>query len=1315
MSIKNKFRNRKFLSVLIIVVALTACIVGALAFMIPSWTSYKSYYDAAVAEREHQKYLNSLPLELLGISAELADGVTYYDNGRARPETEDFSVTAHFTEKGKAFDEKLRANDFDISVPDGFTEKGGVVTVSYTWTPEATDEAEEPVSVTKTATVNITLEGMRLESLRITDMPYRIYYSDEMAFVPEGMSAEAVYNDGSTVTVPFSALQVESSGPLAAGTTSVFVSYSDGKNQVRASVPVKVDAEDVYDDGEVISMETVGKVYLQEGELLSSAKPVVRATYMSGNRLLLGENSYEVTGNVETASFMKNCVLTVSLKNSDVFFRTTAVVEKSAEAEDSEVVTASGGTRSEVSAYEKTDGGLTEVGSATVLEGMSKLSFNVSSAEFAKPRFGLRLANLNVSADGEEILPLALSEVIVSVKVNGREVPVSDAAELSGHAAVPGCVFEDAEFSATLLKRGNNTVEIEFAEDAKVAVDRISFFTEFEGEFYASIDDYFARNAESGGAASVSASRLGKFGHDNGNYAHSICTDGEYLYAAFTWWGNERAVQIEKIDPDTGSVLASVSTSVPVAVGDNATVLYYDGQLVIPVDRTLREKAGGAMLAMNVEDFGNGGKFEAAEPFVFAGLENETLKDVYYNAARKQFAVFAGLNVFIFNEDGGSAGSFAPATDSAGTVARMMASEEYIYVNYSARGKANPVLGVYDWDGNYVGRLEISAGSEAISAPNPDGFADFATADKQTQGIVLLDNVFYYTVCAYVPGNDMSAIIKAEMPEIEENRTLELGLGEYIVACEDSGREASYKTSPVQGSYGRVDADYGYAYGAVSDGTYVYVARQNWWSSDREILKLDPSNGWSKVASNTVTGGVPGSNDAQLMIKNGLLYCFISTPEGTNRTFVISLDNFTAEPTETTLSLSGQTEKLMKGATWSEYLNRYAAFDEDGLYVFSADGTKKTHTAFDDGNAASSIMSDDSYIYVSFRADWQSEIPINVYDWSGKLVAQASLPVGNVESGYSYNVQTLMTHGGKLYAVYSVNDPADGGNGKGIYIFEVEMDMSVIIEEPEPQKELIGDRVAAGEGWSIGNAAAGSSGAADGTVWGSDRYWGATKGGVSDGMYMYVVSYNSSMNARIIKLEGTTVIAASAQFAVGSDADLTRLMIKNGTLYCFINNGAVKTFDLSAFAEGCTPTDGTLPFEKVPGVVRDAEWNAEDRTYAVLDMEGNLYILSEDGEILKTNTKVASVSSRSWFEANSITSDERYIYVSLKYNMQDVIAVLVYDWNGNYIGEQVSYVDFNIDGNYNIQSVFMHGDELYFTLWVDGSGSIHLWKLYMMN
>ncbi len=331
-----------------------------------------------------------------------------------------------------------------------------------------------------------------------------------------------------------------------------------------------------------------------------------------------------------------------------------------------------------------------------------------------------------------------------------------------------------------------------------------------------------------------------------------------------------------------------------------------------------------------------------------------------------------------------------------------------------------------------------------------------------------------------------------------------------------------------------------------------------------------------------------------------------------------------------------------------------------------------------------------------------SDIYVAEYDTPLTVqVLRDGQPIGNVVT-YSMN----------SYIANKASDPEMSALVKSMYVFADSAQKYA--EAMQPQKELIGDRVAAGEGWSIGNAAAGSSGAADGTVWGSEKYWGYTKGGVSDGRYMYIVSYNN-WNARIIKLDGTSAIAASAQFSVGSEADLTRLMIKDGTLYCFINNGAVKTFDLNTFAEGCTPTDGTLPFGEVPGVVRDAEWNAEDRTYAVLDMEGNLYILSEDGEILKTNTKVASAGSRGWFEANSITSDERYVYVSLKYNQQDVIAVLVYDWDGNYIGEQVSYVNFNISVNYNIQSVFMHGDELYFTLWVDGSGSIHLWKLYMMN
>ena len=75
MSIWSKFKNKRFLTVFVIVTALVICAIVALSVMVPAWATYKDYYDTAIAEREHKKYLNSLPLELLGITANLGAGV----------------------------------------------------------------------------------------------------------------------------------------------------------------------------------------------------------------------------------------------------------------------------------------------------------------------------------------------------------------------------------------------------------------------------------------------------------------------------------------------------------------------------------------------------------------------------------------------------------------------------------------------------------------------------------------------------------------------------------------------------------------------------------------------------------------------------------------------------------------------------------------------------------------------------------------------------------------------------------------------------------------------------------------------------------------------------------------------------------------------------------------------------------------------------------------------------------------------------------------------------------------------------------------
>ena len=101
MSIWSKIRSKRFLTGFVIVTALVICAIVALSVMFPAWAPYKDYYDTAIAEREHKKYLNSLPLELLGITANLGAGVEFYDNGKAAPTTDDFEVKAHFTEKGQ--------------------------------------------------------------------------------------------------------------------------------------------------------------------------------------------------------------------------------------------------------------------------------------------------------------------------------------------------------------------------------------------------------------------------------------------------------------------------------------------------------------------------------------------------------------------------------------------------------------------------------------------------------------------------------------------------------------------------------------------------------------------------------------------------------------------------------------------------------------------------------------------------------------------------------------------------------------------------------------------------------------------------------------------------------------------------------------------------------------------------------------------------------------------------------------------------------------------------------------------------------------
>lgn len=167
--------SRRMITLIVGIACAVIAVVVALSVMLGSYGSWKGYYNTLVEEREHQKYLDSLPLEFTGISAALADGVVFYDNGTADPEAYDFTVSANFTEKGREFSRKLSLGDYSIEVPDDFADHGGAVTISYTYQPEKAEDAAEddplPDPITKTTQVNISLVAPDETVYKVTAMP----------------------------------------------------------------------------------------------------------------------------------------------------------------------------------------------------------------------------------------------------------------------------------------------------------------------------------------------------------------------------------------------------------------------------------------------------------------------------------------------------------------------------------------------------------------------------------------------------------------------------------------------------------------------------------------------------------------------------------------------------------------------------------------------------------------------------------------------------------------------------------------------------------------------------------------------------------------------------------------------------------------------------------------------------------------------------------------------------------------------------------------------------------------------------------------
>lgn len=372
----------------------------------------------------------------------------------------------------------------------------------------------------------------------------------------------------------------------------------------------------------------------------------------------------------------------------------------------------------------------------------------------------MRIAN-RTEADGQ-IKPVNLASA-ASLTVNGRYVPIDRNYVLSGQTAADKdkYMFTDISLPDLALNEGANSIVLTFDPSVTLAIDRLDLSTRYDGEFYESMSDYIAECAATNSTFALDLEKMYDWHNKPGAYAHGMCSDGEYIYATYTVWrdsGVLRPITVMRFDPETGETVTS-ATFDNFTLEENAGITYYDGKIII------FGGSGSSMKAAYVEKsaFTDKCAFTAYDGFAFEGLENATLRDVYWNNAAQRFAVFSGNNLYIYDSSFKVITNVTPGADPVNgslKIMRMTGSDDYIFFNYSVDGVYTPVVHIYDWNGNYVGRVVIP---NTVDAMNEGAEVVLNTAKTNTQAIAYHNGDFYFAVLKFSPdnGGDATAYMRA--------------------------------------------------------------------------------------------------------------------------------------------------------------------------------------------------------------------------------------------------------------------------------------------------------------------------------------------------------------------------------------------------------------------------------------------------------------------------------------------------------------------------------------------------------------------------
>jgi hypothetical protein len=227
----------------------------------------------------------------------------------------------------------------------------------------------------------------------------------------------------------------------------------------------------------------------------------------------------------------------------------------------------------------------------------------------------------------------------------------------------------------------------------------------------------------------------------------------------------------------------------------------------------------------------------------------------------------------------------------------------------------------------------------------------------------------------------------------------------------NNGKTPVATARPAFGSNGRINATGNYAMAGISDGEYIYLSVNTLNNLSTIISKYDPIANKIIAESISVTAATEAGDNSKIFIKDGVLYCIVRD----GSMYSIALRTFNGDKCDLIKSeLSFANYGVAYAATWSDDAERFAVVTKDNqLHVLNEDLSEAV-APVSIKSGASSITSDDKYIYISYKAS--GTVPVDVYNWNGEKVGSFNITGFGMGEDVSYNVQSIFFHNGKMHA-----------------------------------------------------------------------------------------------------------------------------------------------------------------------------------------------------------------------------------------------------------------------------------------------------------